>query len=198
MQTYLIMTLGFFLLGGVLLTFTSGIESIMFFNVLRSPLLDGLFAAASKMAEAPGYMICALAALSCRWICIIPLVITSVAAYAVSEVLKAVFRADRPIDVITEAGLLHVVRLVDGIPLHAGPTSFPSGHSISAFAMAGIMIMLLKPSPAVTILIFAIAILAAVSRVYLVQHFWPDVYAGAAVGTLIAIVIAGFFQRYVS
>ncbi len=196
MQTYVIILTSFFLIGGVLLASTSGLESIMFFSLIRSPLLNGLFAAATKMAEAPGYMICSLVALHCRWFCILPLAVTSVAVYATSEVLKAFFQAERPIDVITEAGMLHVVRLVDGIPLHTGPTSFPSGHSISAFALAGVMILMLKPSPLVAAMIFAVALLAAISRVYLVQHFWPDVYAGAAVGTLIAVIIAGFFNRF--
>ncbi len=37
--------------------------------------------------------------------------------------------------------------------------------------------------------LFALALSVAISRIYLVQHFWPDVYVGALIGAALAILI---------
>jgi undecaprenyl-diphosphatase len=58
--------------------------------------------------------------------------------------------------------------------------SFPSGHSITAFAVA-VPLALFYPSLAVGLLFCAVSI--AISRVILGMHFLSDVIAGCCVGT---------------
>jgi membrane-associated phospholipid phosphatase len=186
----------FFVGGGWYLIASGRHDAILFFSEHRTPLLDSLFITATKLAEAPGYIACALAALAFRWYYIVPLAITSACVYAASALFKSSFRASRPVDVLATEGMLPHINLVQGIELQSGFTSFPSGHSISAFALAGIMIMLFRPAPWVAALLLLIATLAGVSRVYLVQHFWADVYAGAFIGTIIAAVIARTVRQY--
>lgn len=66
-----------------------------------------------------------------------------------------------------------------------GPTtapgfdSFPSGHSASIFAFAGILIFFY---PRARILLTGIAVLIAFSRLYLDVHFFSDVIAGTFLG----------------
>lgn len=60
-------------------------------------------------------------------------------------------------------------------------SSFPSGHTMRAFASAYISSNL---SPKVSILAYLLAGLVGFSRVYLGQHYPSDVLAGAAIGLL--------------
>ena len=61
--------------------------------------------------------------------------------------------------------------------------SFPSGHTITAFAMA--VSLSLFYAPITPVLVFC-ALSIAVSRVILGMHFLSDVIAGAAIGTALA------------
>ena len=57
--------------------------------------------------------------------------------------------------------------------------SFPSGHSVTAFALAYVLSLTYpKGSP----IFYTLAALVALSRVYLASHFLSDVVAGAALG----------------
>jgi undecaprenyl-diphosphatase len=61
--------------------------------------------------------------------------------------------------------------------------SFPSGHTITAFAVA-VSLSRCYPNLAVGLLFCAISI--AASRILLGMHFLSDVLAGAAIGTILA------------
>lgn len=61
--------------------------------------------------------------------------------------------------------------------------SFPSGHTITAFAVA-VTLSLFYPELAPGLLFCALSV--AASRVLLGMHFLSDVLAGAAIGTLLA------------
>jgi membrane-associated phospholipid phosphatase len=59
--------------------------------------------------------------------------------------------------------------------------SFPSGHSVTSFALAYV---LARTYPRASPLFYALAVMVALSRVYLASHFLSDVVAGAAIGLL--------------
>jgi undecaprenyl-diphosphatase len=65
--------------------------------------------------------------------------------------------------------------------------SFPSGHTITAFAVA-LSLSRWNPNLAVGLLFCAISI--ATSRVLLGMHFLSDVLAGAAIGAVLAYTAA--------
>ena len=77
-----------------------------------------------------------------------------------------------------------VLHLVEGVKMHA-MNSFPSGHTITAFAIFMILVLIVKNNYLKTLFV-VMAILAGWSRVYLSQHFLGDVLSGALIGTLIA------------
>jgi len=62
---------------------------------------------------------------------------------------------------------------------------FPSGHSTTAFAIFGVLALMVEKK-AYKLLFFILALSSAYSRVYLSNHFLMDITAGAALGTLIA------------
>jgi membrane-associated phospholipid phosphatase len=76
-------------------------------------------------------------------------------------------------------------------PFHharAAATSFPSGHTVGAFALAGVL-MLASPSRTMRIAAFILALSVAVSRVLAFRHWTSDVLASAAIGMLLAVVM---------
>jgi membrane-associated phospholipid phosphatase len=77
------------------------------------------------------------------------------------------------------------LHLVDGVKMHS-MNSFPSGHTITAFAIFMILVLIVKKEY-LKILFVLIAILAGFSRVYLSQHFMIDVFFGAVFGIFIAV-----------
>jgi undecaprenyl-diphosphatase len=71
-------------------------------------------------------------------------------------------------------------------------TSFPSGHAATAFAAATAVGVL---HPRLRAPLVALALMVAVSRVYLGVHFWSDVLVGSLLGVAIGLVTARFFQQ---
>jgi membrane-associated phospholipid phosphatase len=71
----------------------------------------------------------------------------------------------------------------------ASATSFPSGHTVGAFALAGVL-MLASPSKTMRIAAFLLALFVAVSRVLAFRHWTSDVLASAVIGMVIAAVMA--------
>lgn len=81
------------------------------------------------------------------------------------------------------AGLLDkaLLHFVPGVKVHA-TLSFPSGHTATAFAFL-LIISLYLNNRWLTLFFALLALLAGLSRIYLLQHFLIDVAAGAAIGT---------------
>jgi membrane-associated phospholipid phosphatase len=69
----------------------------------------------------------------------------------------------------------------------AAATSFPSGHTVGAFALAGVL-MLASPSRTMRIIAFLLALSVAVSRVLAFRHWTSDVLASAAIGMILAAI----------
>jgi membrane-associated phospholipid phosphatase len=96
--------------------------------------------------------------------------------------VKGVFDRSRPPEAI---GLEALV----GVP---GSPSFPSGHAMSAFAVAGALALL---APRLRVPVLALAAVIAFSRVYLGVHFWIDVLVGSALGLAIGLGVAAAMRR---
>lgn len=75
---------------------------------------------------------------------------------------------------------------LDPLIQHPGSHSFPSGHSCSSFAAAGVWAQTLKGRGAkgAKILFMAMALLMAFSRLYVGVHYPTDVLAGSALGLI--------------
>jgi membrane-associated phospholipid phosphatase len=97
-------------------------------------------------------------------------------------VLKALVDRGRPPEEIDFQALV-------GVP---SSPSFPSGHAMSAFAVAGAIAVL---SPRLRWPVLGIAAVIAFSRVYLGVHFWIDVLVGAALGLAVGVAVARSARR---
>ena len=93
----------------------------------------------------------------------------------------------RPASVLS-SDVIHII----GVTLHKG--SFPSGHTTTAFTLAGI-ICLSRAHPAVMITALILATLAGFSRVVVGAHWPMDIFAGAFGGWLAALIGVTLFKR---
>jgi len=89
---------------------------------------------------------------------------------------------------------------VPGVELHHWG-SFPSGHTTTAFMLATFLYLVLPKKMKIHWLLMGIAFLVGFSRVYLMQHFLMDVWAGALLGILSSLVsyylVLKFFSKKV-
>ena len=99
-----------------------------------------------------------------------------------NEVLKPLFDRPRPCDIYP--GELHLIS-------RPGGSSFPSGHTITAFASAVALAVFRHRQGALALILAA---LIALSRIYLFVHWPSDVLAGAVLGGAIGLAAAGLVK----
>jgi len=75
-------------------------------------------------------------------------------------------------------------------------TSFPSGHSIVAFAAATVFAEEYRDRPIVPILSYSVATLIGLSRITENRHWASDVFAGATIGYLCGKLVTNNYHRY--
>ena len=119
-------------------------------------------------------IVAAGAALFRRWRLAVALALVVVLHPTFEKVTKDLVQRQRPGTSVRDA-------IVRGTPAHG--LSFPSGHSICAFAIAAVLWWALPRRAALGAL--ALAFLVGVARVYLGAHNPLDVIAGSAIGLII-------------
>lgn len=97
---------------------------------------------------------------------------------------------DRPPFYFRDLPGLH---FVEGVELHFNQT-FPSGHSATIFAMATILSIAVTKKK-LTAVWYLVAILVGISRVYLMQHFFIDIFIGAIIGIGVVCLFHWLLQK---
>jgi membrane-associated phospholipid phosphatase len=110
-----------------------------------------------------------------------------------SQLIKNLVNSPRP-KLYFEAG--QYLHFIDGVSL-ANNSSFPSGHTATAFAIATVMAIMVK-NKNWQLLILAAALLVGYSRIYLAQHFLLDVLVGMAIGSASAVLAVYFANNRIS
>lgn len=112
-------------------------------------------------------------------------------SYAVSGILAQLIKnfgfpkEPRPAEYFAKT--MNSLHTVSGVELSHW-NSFPSGHTTSAFAFFALIAVWVK-HPVLKFICLLCAVTVAFSRMYLLQHFLVDVYAGSILGTLTACVL---------
>ncbi len=108
----------------------------------------------------------------------------------ITQLLKHTLFEDwhRPFLLMAHIQGLH---FVEGVEMNQY-NSFPSGHTTAAFSLYTLLALLsnIKKNGGMWLII---ATLVALSRVYLLQHFWADIMAGSILAVCVVTFIYTFF-----
>jgi len=179
-----------FLIAGAvyLLRFDHG-DMVMFFSDNRSPAWDVFFKIVTRLGEEPAFIVILLLLLFVQYRSAISIPFLGIIVTILAFLFKELFSRPRPLLYYRELGLESALNLVSGMHTNAAANSFPSGHTMAGFALYAFLAFVLRPKQGTGLLLFSIAALVALSRVYLTQHFFEDIYLGAILGTAIAIAV---------
>lgn len=155
----------------------------------RSPLIDGMMLSATQMGNGVFATVVALAFyVRGNHLFAYGLGLGTLTLWWVVELIKVLVRRRRP--------YLRLENVLTVGPLEPG-RSFPSGHTTQSFLMATLISQYLQaPLPGV-IMLYGIAFLVGLTRIYLGMHYPRDVVAGAILGTVWGL-LGVFVNSYVS
>ena len=118
------------------------------------------------------------------------------ASFAVSSLtsifLKQVVFTGRPRPAMVFAKSKWAYHVIKGLDIYT-INSFPSGHTISAFAVFTLLALLDERKGRGWVLLIP-AVLVGYSRVYLFQHFAIDAFAGSLIGVLWSVGVYWFLR----
>jgi membrane-associated phospholipid phosphatase len=115
------------------------------------------------------------------------LILGTLTLWLVVVLVKAIARRSRPFIRLTQARI---------VGYRARGRSFPSGHTSQSFFVATLIVQHFHASLWVAILLYSIALLVGITRMYVGAHYPRDVLAGAILGSawgLLGVVVEGYF-----
>jgi membrane-associated phospholipid phosphatase len=198
---FMIPALMFFNAGLVLALFVPYGDEILFFNDLRRQPFNAVFQFLTLLGEAYPFILCGVTALFWRYRYALLIALAGLVTMSTVYFIKETFAADRPITFFRNRDLDDLVVTVPGVDLNMGKTSFPSGHTMAAFALYGLLALIPgKKYRRSGLPLALLAVSVGVSRVFLVQHFLADILAGAALGLAVSWLVwqldkTPFFQK---
>lgn len=181
--------------GFALLRYEQG-SLLLFFSNHRSEWGDFFFRFITKVGEELAYLLFFIFSLFIRYRYALLILITGLVVTLVSVTTKQIFLHPRPSVYYRAIGKLEEINLIENVYLLGGPTSFPSGHTMSSFAIFTLIALLIPQKKTLAVVLFCMALLGGISRIYLVQHFLKDVYLGAIMGVVLACLIYSIQARY--
>lgn len=123
------------------------------------------------------------------------IIVAILAPTIVTNLLKTYFNAPRPLTVYAQETWMYLIPQYENSYMR----SFPSGHTTGAFACMTICTYISQHrSRVLPILLFALALLAGISRMYLLQHFWEDVLWGSIIGVTVSSAVLYIYTRIVT
>ncbi|TAH19908.1 MAG: phosphatase PAP2 family protein [Cytophagales bacterium] len=177
----------YFLSGLIIVIFVRKGDDVFWLNQFHQPAADFLFRYITHLGDGLFFVLLSIIFLLFRRYKQAALIFSSFALSGLlSQLFKKVFFPDvlRPVAYLADSAMLH---LVEGVEIHTN-NSFPSGHTATAFAVF-LMLALLFKRAVLGGFFFFLAFLVGMSRIYLVQHFFIDTYAGAWLGVLSAVAV---------
>lgn len=154
-------------------------------NQFHHPILDFFFANITHLGDGLILIIPIVLFIFHKYCYLILLAISSVIHLVLVHIAKKwVFHGmPRPAEFFKDISFYEV----PGVELHHWG-SFPSGHTTTAFMLATFLYLVLPKKMKIHWLLMGIAFLVGFSRVYLMQHFLMDVWAGALLGIFSSLI----------
>lgn len=183
---FLFVALLFLGVGLVLCLSTEKGQIVLLLNHNWTPSLDVFFKGYTYIGLGGVFVLFALVFMAIHYyyslLCTISLVVAGLTSLLFKKVLFP--HTPRPIVGIGTDNLTHII---PNLVIHSWG-SYPSGHTLTAFCMATIL-ALYGRQKGLGYVLFALAMLVGISRMYLLQHYFIDVYTGAVLGFVIPLVV---------
>ena len=174
--------IAFFALDRWMLGWAEGVQSELTESVIR--ILNRLGGGMNPVLVVMFFLIAGIAYLERRWVSYaLGMAIAGLVAGTAAQIVKLVVGRARP-----ELWLGHA---------HYAPgssTSFPSGHTVGAFALAGVLVFGSR-SVALRVIAFLLAAAVGLSRILAFRHWTSDVVASAAIGLVAASLVTRALLR---
>ena len=177
----------FLLIGLVPLFFIEKGAVILFFSDHRSDFNNAFFTYGTMLGEHFTYIIVFFTFLFVRYRYALLFPLIGLFIMISSNLLKRFFQHPRPMRYFETTELSESINLVPGQKVYMAFSSFPSGHTMSGFAVFALLAFLTSRND-LKIVFLILAIIVGLSRIYLVHHFLEDVIFGAFLGTLAAVL----------
>jgi membrane-associated phospholipid phosphatase len=176
----------FLIVGAIVLLITGKTERHVSINQYHNSFFDSFFYYSTYMGDGVMALLAFVLLLAIKYRYAFIVGLSALLSSMVTQVLKRFVFDDfyRPKKFFEG---LHDLYLVPGVDNHLY-YSFPSGHATTAFALYFSMALIIKNN-IIKLLLFIIAFVVSFSRVYLSQHFFEDIYAGAFIGTTVTLII---------
>ncbi len=152
-------------------------------NSLRTPFWDIFFIKASALGHAVTVIFGLLLVLrfKFKWLAIFVLGFL-LQAIVVVLFKKGLFHGElRPYLYFYRSNMMDMISLVEGVKIRYINT-FPSGHTATIFFLTSFFALLARNNVASWTLVL-VAVIVGFSRMYLLQHWYADVYFGMLFGT---------------
>lgn len=175
--------------GAVLLIANSKTDTHLEFNTFHSTFFDAFFYYTTFLGDGFIALIIVIMLLAVKFRYAFIVGVSNIFASLLTQVLKHTLFADRIRPKKFFEGV-HDLYLVPGVENYLY-NSFPSGHSTCAFSLY-FSLSIIVENKVLKFLFFIIALLVGVSRVYLSQHFFEDIYAGSIIGVILTLVVYFF------
>lgn len=198
MKSLKILLILLFLFSSSIFYFTDSVTISLFFNNHHWDVLDRFFSFISCFGEKYFYIFIGALMLVVKKNKFLPFPLSFINFTIVVQFLKRVIFADHKRPSVALQQLLPEIELnlVPYISVEQD-FSFPSGHATMIFSLIILFIYVFEVKNIFSqcMLIF-FAILVAISRLYLLQHFFVDVYCGALIGSFMTFLTIYLFVQY--
>jgi membrane-associated phospholipid phosphatase len=191
---FFLLLLGYVILGALYLVTHHQGDEILFINAFHFPEADYYFKYVTHLGDGLffGILILILFLFISYYHALMGILVFVLSTLMVQIPKRFIFENEnRPVKYFFGKFKLY---LVDGVDVHHF-NSFPSGHTGSAFALAMLLTLYTK-NKWYSMLYFFVALNVAISRMYLCQHFLRDVYVGAILGVLSALISYAIVENY--
>jgi membrane-associated phospholipid phosphatase len=184
-----------FMLTGIMLTFAGDKGHFLkWLAMYRTPVADYFFYHVTKLGEEIGFIVIGIMLWLMSWRKMVFIPILGGVVTLLTYVLKELFQYERPRIYLDRIGWDGPMAVLD-YALLSGHSSFPSGHSMAAWALFTFTASMIRKTW-VSVLCLFLAASVSISRVYLMAHFLRDVLAGAALGFALGYMAFYFFDKW--
>lgn len=184
---------GALLLGGCFLLISERGDALLYINRNHTPFFDLLFYYGTELGNGLFYLLVIILLAFYKYKYALLSAICFSITGALTQFLKKVIFSEylRPKAFFQGIEDLY---FVEGVKIFT-KYSFPSGHTATAFSLF-CLLALIVPKNKYGLLFIGMALIGGVSRIYLVQHFFVDVYFGSLLGVSVTTIIYYYFKKW--